>query len=192
MIQTLVVNECFGPTVQGEGASAGRRCGFVRLGRCNQQCQWCDEPQTWAWDRFDPAAELHEMAVDDVVAAVEAMDVDMVVVTGGEPLLQQQGLEALLRAFKRDGKRVEIETARAQITVAKSAQPVQLDQLAREPLDPGARSSKQISELPHREQWVTAQKVEDLIAAGPRHRRRSRPAPLAADESARDRAANTR
>jgi len=108
---TLVVNEWFGPTVQGEGPSTGRRCGFVRLGRCNQQCVWCDEPQTWAWDRFDAAAELHEMSVDDVVAAVDAMDVDMVVVTGGEPLLQQQSLGALLRACKERGMRVEVETA---------------------------------------------------------------------------------
>jgi 7-carboxy-7-deazaguanine synthase len=107
----ITVNEWFGPTVQGEGPSAGRRCGFVRLGRCNQSCVWCDEPQTWAWDRFDAAAELHEMAIDDVVAAVDAMDVDMVVVTGGEPLLQQRELEQLLGAFKQRRMRVEIETA---------------------------------------------------------------------------------
>jgi 7-carboxy-7-deazaguanine synthase len=112
MTETLVVNECFGPTIQGEGPSTGRRCGFVRLGRCNQACEWCDEPQTWAWDRFDPDAELHEVPVGDVVAAVDAMDVDMVVVTGGEPMLQQhRGLEALLRALKSDGTRIEIETA---------------------------------------------------------------------------------
>lgn len=112
MTETLVVNECFGPTLQGEGPSAGRRCGFVRLGRCNQACVWCDEPQTWAWDRFDPDAELHQMPVDDVVAGVDAMDVDMVVVTGGEPMLQQpRGLEALLHALKASGKRIEIETA---------------------------------------------------------------------------------
>jgi len=107
----IVVNECFGPTIQGEGPSTGRRCGFVRLGRCNQSCQWCDTPYTWAWDRFDPAAELHEMSVEDVVAAVDAMNVDMVVVSGGEPLLQQRELEVLLRAFKERGQRVEIETA---------------------------------------------------------------------------------
>jgi len=35
----------------------------------------------------------------------------MVVVTGGEPLLQQRGLEELLRAVKDRGWRVEVETA---------------------------------------------------------------------------------
>jgi organic radical activating enzyme len=107
----LVVNECFGPTIQGEGPSAGRRCGFVRLGRCNQACTWCDEAQTWDWRRYDPAVELYEMDVDEVLARLDAMDVDMVVVTGGEPLLQQRGLEELLRAIKGRGWRIEIETA---------------------------------------------------------------------------------
>lgn len=54
----LVVSEVFGPTFQGEGPSLGRRAGFVRLGRCNLDCSWCDTPNTWDWSRFDPAIEL--------------------------------------------------------------------------------------------------------------------------------------
>jgi 7-carboxy-7-deazaguanine synthase len=111
MTVALVVSEVFGPTVHGEGPSIGRRCGFVRLGRCNQACTFCDTPYTWDWDRFDPAVELHEMLVGDVLSELDAMDVDMVVVTGGEPLLQQRGLEVLLVALKDRGWRVEIETA---------------------------------------------------------------------------------
>ena len=107
----LVVSEVYGPTIQGEGPSVGRHCGFVRLGRCNLACSWCDTSFTWDWSRHDPAVELSHRPAADVVDDLDAMDVDMVVVTGGEPLLQQQGLEALLGAFKRDGKRVEIETA---------------------------------------------------------------------------------
>jgi len=111
MSDALVVNECFGPTVQGEGPSIGRRCGFVRLGRCNQACTWCDTPYTWRWADFDPAIELHDMSVEDALARVEAMDVDMVVVSGGEPMLQQRALQPLLSAFNDRGWRVEIETA---------------------------------------------------------------------------------
>lgn len=107
----LVVSEIFGPTFQGEGPSSGRRCGFVRLGRCDLACSWCDTPYTWDWDRFDPAVELRKMAVDDVVAAVGAMDVDRVVVTGGEPLIQQRAVESLLVACRSRGWSVEIETA---------------------------------------------------------------------------------
>ena len=107
----LVVSEVFGSTIQGEGPSIGRRAGFVRLGRCNQACSWCDTPYTWDWDRFDPAVELHDTDVADVVAQVAAMDVPMVVISGGEPLLQQGELEALLRELKQAGKRIEVETA---------------------------------------------------------------------------------
>lgn len=108
---TLVVSEVFGPTLQGEGPSAGRPAGFVRLGRCNLACSWCDTPYTWDWSRFDPAAELHEIRAADVVAQVAAMGVDLVVVTGGEPLLQQRRLPALLAPLRALGCEVEVETA---------------------------------------------------------------------------------
>ena len=108
---TLVVNEVFGPTVQGEGPSAGRRCGFVRLGRCNQACTWCDTAYTWDWARYDPAVELHELSVEEVLARLDEMDVDMIVITGGEPLLQQRRLVPLVDAMNERGWRVEVETA---------------------------------------------------------------------------------
>jgi len=107
----LTISEVFGSTVQGEGPSIGRRAGFVRLGRCNLACTWCDSRFTWAWDEYDPAVELHEMSVEEVVERVTAMDVPMVVVTGGEPLLQQRGLEPLARELKQAGLRIEVETA---------------------------------------------------------------------------------
>lgn len=106
----LVVSEVFGPTFQGEGPTLGRRAAFVRLGRCNLDCRWCDTPYTWDWARFDPAVELARRPVDDVVAAVAAMGVDRVVVTGGEPLLQQRALVPLLEAAGARGWAVEVET----------------------------------------------------------------------------------
>lgn len=106
---TLIVSEVFGPTLQGEGPSIGRRAGFVRLGRCNLACTWCDTPYTWDWSRFDQSVELRRVEVAEVVAAVEAMDVPMVVVTGGEPLLQQAALLDLLPALR--PRRIEVETA---------------------------------------------------------------------------------
>lgn len=105
---TLVVSEVFGPTIQGEGPSAGRRAGFVRLGRCNLDCSWCDTPYTWDWDRYDPATELTSMSVADVAQQVAAMGVPMVVVTGGEPMAQQGAVADLARSLS--GVRVEIET----------------------------------------------------------------------------------
>ena len=106
-----MVSEVFGPTLQGEGPSAGQAAGFVRLGRCNLACRWCDTPYTWDWESHDPAAELTTMAVDDVLARLDAMGVDLVVVTGGEPLLQQRHLPPLLQGARARGWRIEVETA---------------------------------------------------------------------------------
>ena len=111
MPDTLVVSEVFGPTWQGEGPSLGRRAGFVRLGRCNLACTFCDTPYTWRWSDHDPAVELRTANVDDIVAEVLVMDVPLVVVTGGEPLLQQSHLPPLLRPLRARGIDVEIETA---------------------------------------------------------------------------------
>jgi 7-cyano-7-deazaguanosine (preQ0) biosynthesis protein QueE len=108
MTCTLVVSEVFGPTLQGEGPSAGQRAGFVRLGRCSLNCSWCDTAYTWDWRRYDPASELHELAVGDVAEQIRAMRVPMVVITGGEPLLQQRGVVELLRQLPE--LRVEVET----------------------------------------------------------------------------------
>src|SRR4051794_5963800 len=103
---SLVVSEIFGPTWQGEGPSLGRRCGFVRLGRCNLACTWCDTPYTWDWERFDPAVELRRTPVDDILSQLDAMDVDMVVISGGEPMLQQRHLALLTQAVHARGWRV--------------------------------------------------------------------------------------
>lgn len=108
---TLVVSEVFGPTLQGEGPSAGQRAAFVRLGRCHLACSWCDTPYTWDWEHHDPAEELTTMEVPDVLAALDAMGADLLVVTGGEPLLQQRHLPALLEEAKGRGWTVEVETS---------------------------------------------------------------------------------
>lgn len=108
---TLVVSEVFGATFQGEGPSCGRAAGFVRLGRCNLACSFCDSRHTWDWDHYDPVVELRSTAVSEVLAQLDAMAVSMVVVTGGEPLLQQRHLPPLLQEVKARGWRVEVETA---------------------------------------------------------------------------------
>ena len=37
-----LVKEMFGPTLQGEGAHAGRPCVFLRFAACNLECSFCD------------------------------------------------------------------------------------------------------------------------------------------------------
>lgn len=114
---SLVVSEVFGPTFQGEGPSAGRLCSFVRLGRCNLDCAWCDTPYTWDWHgkngpAQDPGA-LMRLSVGQVLSLLQrpydTHAPDLFVVTGGEPLLQTRGLTALCEELTLWG-RVEVET----------------------------------------------------------------------------------
>jgi 7-carboxy-7-deazaguanine synthase len=107
----LRVAEMFGPTFQGEGPSVGRRAVFIRLSGCPVRCSWCDEPQTWDWSRFDRQAEHRPMTTGQLCAWVEEIPADLVVITGGEPLVQQQGLTELVSTLAGLGRRVEIETS---------------------------------------------------------------------------------
>lgn len=95
---TLPLSEVFGPTFQGEGPHTGRRCGFVRLGLCNLSCEWCDTPYTWDNTRFDVKAECPDTDVEEIGAKVKALGVDLMVLSGGEPLMHRAKLRDLLHA----------------------------------------------------------------------------------------------
>ncbi|SDT77293.1 Organic radical activating enzyme [Streptomyces sp. TLI_053] len=114
---SIVVNEIFGPTIQGEGPSAGRQCAFLRLGGCNLSCHWCDTPYTWDWTgesdegiAFDPRKELNNRDVDGVLGELLALGAPLVVISGGEPLNQQRRLRPLLKGLREAGVTVEFET----------------------------------------------------------------------------------
>ncbi len=109
----LIVAECFGvdrPTFQGEGPSCGHPALFIRLSRCNLTCAKCDTKQTWDWSQFDPREESTKRSVPDLVAWAVSSPVELVVITGGEPLIQQRSLVPLVRGLLDAGKRVEFET----------------------------------------------------------------------------------
>lgn len=113
-MRPLLISEVFGPTFQGEGPSTGRRAAFVRLGLCNLDCVWCDTPYTWDWTGKngppqDRGALVHASA-EDVADMVRARGVDLCVVTGGEPMLQQKQLGPLVRELVDHGVGVEVET----------------------------------------------------------------------------------
>ncbi|TQF07640.1 7-carboxy-7-deazaguanine synthase QueE [Kitasatospora acidiphila] len=103
-----MIAETFGPTFQGEGPTAGRQALFIRLSRCNLHCPRCDTPYTWDWTRFDPSEVSTRHSVEDVAAWVTDRLTARVVVTGGEPLIQQRELLRLVQLLP--DRRVEIET----------------------------------------------------------------------------------
>ena len=83
---------------------------FLRLATCNLKCHWCDTKYTWDWQVFDYQTEVVELDADDVQRRVRAFNCSHLVITGGEPLLQQEELEPLVANLTGDGFTFEVET----------------------------------------------------------------------------------
>jgi 7-carboxy-7-deazaguanine synthase len=96
----LTINEIF-YSIQGESTRAGEPCVFVRLTACDLRCSWCDTPYAFH--------EGRKMSVDEVVDAVSVHGCDLVEITGGEPLLQDD-VYPLMRQLMTLGKTVMLET----------------------------------------------------------------------------------
>ncbi len=107
-VPTLAVSEIFA-SIQGEGPSAGEPCVFLRLAGCNLRCRFCDTPYTWDYKRYRVEDEVTALTLDDVLGRLVASGQCRLVITGGEPLLQQRTLAALLSRLP-GAFYVEIET----------------------------------------------------------------------------------
>ena len=105
----LLVSEIF-ESVQGEGVSLGVPSVFLRLAHCNLRCGWCDTKYTWDWNTYDIRKEVHEFSFDQAASALQQLRPRNLVVTGGEPLLQQTALASLLSLLDQDWTS-EVETA---------------------------------------------------------------------------------
>ncbi len=105
-------------TLQGEGVSVGMPAVFVRVSLCNLHCVWCDTDHTWnfvgtPWAHekdSQPGYQKHckedaiiEMGVAEIAAEVRKYGCRHVVLTGGEPLLQEEGLLELITELRKDG-----------------------------------------------------------------------------------------
>ena len=96
----LRVTEIF-RSIQGESTHAGRPCTFVRLTGCPMRCVWCDSEYTFSGGEH--------ISIEDVLKQVRAFGCQLVEVTGGEPLAQQQA-HTLIRLLCDEGFEVLIET----------------------------------------------------------------------------------
>lgn len=100
-------------SVQGEGVTCGMPSVFVRLAFCNLACSWCDSRFTWDWSRYDPRRDTAPLEAEEVARRVTESageGVRNVVLTGGEPMLQQRELASLTELLKARGFRLEVET----------------------------------------------------------------------------------
>ncbi len=100
--QPLPVMEHF-YTIQGEGYHQGRAAYFIRLGGCDVGCVWCDVKESWDADK-------HPMlAIRSLKAEIKKTPAEIVVITGGEPLMHN--LDALTKELKEAGLKTHIETS---------------------------------------------------------------------------------
>jgi 7-carboxy-7-deazaguanine synthase len=98
---TMRITEIYA-SVQGETQYAGLPCTLVRTTGCDLRCTYCDSEFAFHGGR--------EMSVDDIVAEVERLGAPLVLLTGGEPMLQREMPVLAARLLAR-GLRVMIETS---------------------------------------------------------------------------------
>ena len=88
-------------SLMGESTRVGLPAWFIRLSGCNLRCRYCDTAYAYEGGR--------EMAVADLMAVAGDFPSRLVLVTGGEPLLQEETLP-LLSGLAEAGCEVCLET----------------------------------------------------------------------------------
>lgn len=100
MGETLSIHETF-LSVQGEAADAGRLCFFIRLAECDLRCKYCDTKASWKRGVLTP--------IDLLLQQTRDSGVQLVCVTGGEPMLQP-GVVVLMQRLLDAAIDVTLET----------------------------------------------------------------------------------
>lgn len=86
-------------SIQGEGVFMGAPATFIRLFGCNLKCPFCDEPKHTQYDL---------VKIMDKEAILSQVETNLVVLTGGEPSIQD--LNPLIWFLQDEGKEVQVET----------------------------------------------------------------------------------
>lgn len=86
-------------SLQGEGFNTGMPSIFVRFGKCNLTCPWCDTN----YNQFE------QWTLNDILAKVRSYSAKNIIITGGEPTIQPN-LSLLLDQLKKAGYFLAIET----------------------------------------------------------------------------------
>jgi 7-carboxy-7-deazaguanine synthase len=91
-------------SVQGETQYAGLPCTLVRTTGCDLRCGYCDSAFAFHGGK--------DMTLPEILAEVERLGAPLVLLTGGEPMLQRD-MPALAARLIEAGYRVMIETSGA-------------------------------------------------------------------------------
>ncbi len=102
MMLNLKVYSVF-ESISGEagGFPQGSWCTFIRLFGCNLECYWCDTPESRQgtnYKEYTPSELLSQCRTKRVL------------ITGGEPLVQREGLIELINLLLDHGHSVQVET----------------------------------------------------------------------------------
>lgn len=105
-MKNLKLNDIYN-TISGEAGifPQGAYCTIIRLQGCNLRCIYCDTPQGWENEEYKPEmnAVLEDMLKNGKIA-------NRVMITGGEPLVQQGSLLNLIKELRVKDHEVQIET----------------------------------------------------------------------------------
>lgn len=96
-------------SLQGEGPHLGKRQIFVRFGRCNMHCIYCDEVEKMQ------VGSYQDISLSALLRRVEELERlepghHSVSLTGGEPLFYPRFLKVFLPELKRRGFKTYLET----------------------------------------------------------------------------------
>ena len=98
----IKVSEIF-TSFQGEGPYVGAPATFLRLYGCNLNCPWCDtDISTYEMLSVDDVAEI-------LMTQMEFNNINLLVITGGEPTLQMEEIKRLIKEIPEDIK-IQLET----------------------------------------------------------------------------------
>ncbi len=97
---SLRINEIYF-SIQGESTHAGRPCIFIRLTYCNIRCSYCDTEYAFQ--------DGNDIEISEILYQIKQWDCNLVEVTGGEPLFQDECSD-LLKELIQHGYEVLLET----------------------------------------------------------------------------------
>lgn len=99
----LAITEIF-ESLQGEASHSGIPCTFIRLTGCSLRCRWCDTSYSFH--------NGSQKTIEDIISQVKTFGHNLIQVTGGEPLEQDNTIE-LIKQLLTDKYKVLLETSGA-------------------------------------------------------------------------------
>ena len=148
-------------SIQGEGKSLGLPSVFVRTSLCNLHCIWCDTDYTWNWagtrfehvndqrpgyQKFNKKDWIVKLPVAEVATIVGELPCRNIILTGGEPMLQQPALTRLMLELRKQSPEYRFETETNGTLVPNEAFDAAIDQYNVSPKLANSNNPQQLRE----------------------------------------------